>query len=258
MPTPTAELHYNIAVALYNEGRIDESIAAYSRAIAADPEFGPAYNNRGYAAFTQGRLAEALADLDQAVRLNPENAGALSNRAAVLAGLERYDEALASVTQAIALNPRTAQTFSDRGGIHLGRGDVAKAEDDLKRALALDPDCATAHYLFGALHGRTGGFLEAYRSFVRAAQLGLTAAHEAIDHALKNLYVQALEDHSIGRAIEGFLDAQSEEDFRTLADERPYVLLPEFHETLLPYGEITGVRERALILREMARERGLS
>jgi len=259
MPTPAAELHYNVAVGLYSQGRIEESIAAYSRAIAADPDFGLAYNNRGYAEFTRGRYAEALADLDRAVRLNPDDAVAHSNRGAVLGALQRYDEALASLTQAIALNPRTAQVFSDRAGIYLGLGDIAKAKADLDRALTLDPNCAAAHYHIGGVHAEAGELLRAYPSFARAVQLGLPAAREAVDRTLKQLYLQALEDHSMQRAIESFIDAQSEQDFRALADEHPYVLLPEFYESLLgeKYRKIEGVHERALILQELARESGM-
>jgi hypothetical protein len=89
--------------------------------------------------------------------------------------------------------------------------------------------------------------------------LGFTAGRKAVDRVLKELYVRAVDGGSMRDTIESFIDARSEDDFRALADDRPYVLLPEFYESFLgeQYRHIPGLHERALILQEMAHERGI-
>jgi tetratricopeptide (TPR) repeat protein len=259
MPTSTADLHFNLGVALYNQGRIDEAIAAYSRAIQAEPTFDKAYNNRGYVQFVRKNYSEALADLDEAVRLNPKNDLALSNRGAVLASLERLDEALADLTRAIAINAGNAQVFSDRAGIYMDCGRVEDAKKDLERALALDANCATAHYHRGALYATAGELAAAYPCFARAARLGFTVARDAAEDVLERMYVQATDAGLMRHAIEAFVDAESEDDLRALCEKHPYVLLPDFYGVFLgeKYENLPQLRERASILQEFAREYGL-
>jgi hypothetical protein len=101
--------------------------------------------------------------------------------------------------------------------------------------------------------------MKAYPCFARAARIGLAAAREAVDRVLKTLYVQAVDDGSMQQATESFIDARSVADFRALADSRPYVLLPDFYQIFLSekYWHISGIRERAIILQELAHERGI-
>ena len=46
----------------------------YDRAIGLNPEYAPAYYNRGNAKAELGRHEEAIADYDRAIGLNPESA----------------------------------------------------------------------------------------------------------------------------------------------------------------------------------------
>jgi tetratricopeptide (TPR) repeat protein len=61
-------------------GDYPRAITYYSHAIALNPAFAEAYNNRAYAYMTLGQYARALPDLDQAIRLRPDYINALMNR----------------------------------------------------------------------------------------------------------------------------------------------------------------------------------
>ena len=62
-----------------DQGRLDEAIAAYHRAIALRPDYAEAHNNLGNALKDQGRLDEALACFRRAVELKPDFSAAASN-----------------------------------------------------------------------------------------------------------------------------------------------------------------------------------
>jgi tetratricopeptide (TPR) repeat protein len=258
MPSSTAVLHFNLGVALYKEGNADEAIAAYSRAIQADPAFDQPYNNRGWAQFERAQYSDALADFNEAVRLNPNNAVALSNRGAVLSAMRRHDEALADLTRAIAITPENAQSYAGRAGIYVLIGQREKATADLERALALDANCAAAHYHYGLMHAKSGEFAKAYPYLARAVRMGIGVARNAFERVLQELYVRAAKGDSMQQAIESFLDSESEDDLRVLCEQHPYVLLPAFYDTFLgeKYSHVPGLRERALILQEFAHEYG--
>lgn len=64
----------------YERGDCVGATEDYSRAIALDPTFAAAYNNRAYTAMRQQDYAAALTDLDRAIALRPNYVAALMNR----------------------------------------------------------------------------------------------------------------------------------------------------------------------------------
>ena len=74
-----AEAHGNLGLALYEQGRLDEAIAAYNRAIALRPDLAGVQNNLGVALRDQGRPDEAIAAYRRAIALKPDHAEAHNN-----------------------------------------------------------------------------------------------------------------------------------------------------------------------------------
>ncbi len=75
---------------------------SFERAVAVQPDYAEALNNRGNALFELGRHEDALASYDQALALQPDYADALVNRGQCLVKLGSRDEALASFERALA------------------------------------------------------------------------------------------------------------------------------------------------------------
>jgi tetratricopeptide (TPR) repeat protein len=71
---PTAETHNGLGYVLARQGRTDEAIAAYERAIAANPEFTPAYSNLAEALVAAGRLEEAVRSYERSLAQQPDPA----------------------------------------------------------------------------------------------------------------------------------------------------------------------------------------
>jgi Flp pilus assembly protein TadD len=97
-PRPTTALGYVIA----RQGRRDEAIAEYRKAIEADAKFTPAYNNLAQALAQKGELDEAARTYRLSLAQKP-NAAVHNALGIVLAQLGRKDEAAAEMAKAKAL-----------------------------------------------------------------------------------------------------------------------------------------------------------
>ncbi len=73
----------NLGIALKDQGRLDEAVACFRRALQLTPNFAEAYNNLGIALKDQGKLDEAVANYSRALQLKPDYADAHWNRALV-------------------------------------------------------------------------------------------------------------------------------------------------------------------------------
>lgn len=65
------DVFFNVGVLFLNQGKTDDAIAYFTKAIAADPKYVDGYFQRGLAYFGQQKIAEAKADLAKVVELAP-------------------------------------------------------------------------------------------------------------------------------------------------------------------------------------------
>ena len=178
--------HYNKGCALANEGRYDEAIAEYNKAIELDPEYAHAYTNRDFAIkrLTQaseynrqgvtlastGKNDEAIAAFSQALQVYPNYPSAYTNRGIVYIVKKQYTPAITDFNNAIELNPNYALAYSNRGLAYIYTERYEEAVADLDMSLQIDPDDDSAWNNRG----------------VALEQLGeLDAAEESFDTALK-------------------------------------------------------------------------
>ncbi|MBM3318263.1 MAG: tetratricopeptide repeat protein [Candidatus Eisenbacteria bacterium] len=140
----TAETHNSRGVALAGEGRIDEAIAEYRRAIALDPDLPHVRFNLSNALRAKGRMAEMVAELEHTVRLQPGFAEAWSNLGLGLAMLNRLEEAAAAHRRVIELRPDQAVGHVHLGTVLFNMGRISESMASYERALEVDPRSAVA------------------------------------------------------------------------------------------------------------------
>ena len=68
-----AQAYYDLGGEYDREQKIDEAIAAYSKAIEMDPEFAAAYRKRGYGYYKLRRGEEAIKDYEKFIELDPDS-----------------------------------------------------------------------------------------------------------------------------------------------------------------------------------------
>jgi Tfp pilus assembly protein PilF len=121
-------------LALARLDRLDEALGCYDQALALNPDFGPAWYNRGWALERLGELAKAIAALERAVELHPENLqawaalGYLAIRRGDRAGARRYAD------RALALQPGYPPAILALANSEID--DPVKAEGMLRQSLA--------------------------------------------------------------------------------------------------------------------------
>jgi tetratricopeptide (TPR) repeat protein len=108
------EAHYNLGVLLTAEGRKEEGLAHYARALTLKPDYAEAHYNLAVALLADGRGAEAVSHLEEAVRSKPELIVARMSLAESYARSGRLPEAIAQAQAALASAPPGARADLER------------------------------------------------------------------------------------------------------------------------------------------------
>ncbi len=125
---------------MLNQGpeSIKEAIKDFDRAIVLSPGLAAAYGNRGAAQLKLGQVEAAVADFTKAIELQPQNPAALNGRGRARLVAGRVHAASRDFTRAVSINPAFAQSYRNRAEADMKLGLPAEAVEDLSRALAFD------------------------------------------------------------------------------------------------------------------------
>jgi tetratricopeptide (TPR) repeat protein len=90
------------------KGDFDKALTDHNAAIAIDPSYALAYNNRGNDYYRKGDVARAIKDCDKSIELDPSSPLPWYNRGYAHFSLRKYSKAAADWRQAIELQPEYA------------------------------------------------------------------------------------------------------------------------------------------------------
>jgi tetratricopeptide (TPR) repeat protein len=161
----------NVGNRFLTQGNAGQAEQWYRRAIDADPTYAEAFNNLGIALKEQRRYAESLAALEQSVVLNPGLTNAFVNIAATSANLGAYDKAVAMINKALALDPNHASAYNVLGSVLYAQNRLDEADAAFRRALTLVPELGDAHSNLGLVLLRRGEMDAAEQSLRRALEI---------------------------------------------------------------------------------------
>lgn len=167
------------------QGRHDEAITHFERAIALFPEFAAAYYGLAQSLRAVGRRAEAAAALEEQRRhgtrwpaIGDSYAARVSMvrddprghlfRGLRLAELGDLDGAIAAHEEAIARNPSLAQARANLISLYGRAGRFADAEQHYRAILEIGYNLDEAHYNYGVLLGLQKRWAEAEDAFSKA------------------------------------------------------------------------------------------
>ena len=104
-----APAHHNLGRCLELQGRLEDALAAYRRALDADSGHSPARNSLALALERRGEPDQAISELRLLLAYEPDNALARFNLADLLLSQGRAAEAAIHYRQGLALDPGNAQ-----------------------------------------------------------------------------------------------------------------------------------------------------
>ena len=161
----------DLGVALAAKGQFDEAIEYYRKALQIDPNLFAVQNNLGHALAAEGRFDEAIEYYRKAIQINPNFSDALNNLGNALAAKGQSDEAIKNYYKAIQINPNFSEALNNLGVALADKGRFDEAIENYHKALQINPnDCDALNNLGVALTAK-GRFDEAIENYRQAIQV---------------------------------------------------------------------------------------
>ena len=174
--------------ALQQQGKLEEAIEAYTKALAIKPDYAEAYNNMGIVLQEQERLEEAIEAFKKALSIKPDYAEAYYNMGNALQEKGKLEEAIKAYSKALSINPDYANAYNNMGNALEYQGKLEEAVEAYTKALAVKPDYAEAYNNMGNALKDQGKLEEAIEAYSKA--LAIKPDYEAARTA--KLHQQAL------------------------------------------------------------------
>ncbi len=166
-----AAFHHMLGCALQAQGKIDDAIASFRRALEVDPAFAKAHNNLGCLLEGAGNLVEAAQRYREATRLDPKLAHALYNLGNACKQMGDAEQAIIHIEQALAIEPGHADWRCNLGNLQYDQLRLDEAISSFQASLVLDPGYDRAYANLGAAMVVSGRVQEAGAAFRKAVEL---------------------------------------------------------------------------------------
>jgi len=137
---PLKQMFNNVGSALAENGRPEQALDFYERAVAEDDRYLIGLRNKALVLKGLGRTEEFIAALRQVVEVDPEQRDARLELARALVDAKRHGEALATYEGLAQADRDDPVPFREGGRLMLELGDSAKARVLLQHAHELEPD----------------------------------------------------------------------------------------------------------------------
>ncbi|MFH1055052.1 MAG: DUF2723 domain-containing protein [Candidatus Altiarchaeota archaeon] len=135
----SVEVRYDLGNLLIGEGKYDDAIGEFKKALEIDPNSVKVHNNMGYTYALKGDRDAAGTEYLKALKLDPTYLKARTNLAVLLVDLGRYDDAVGQYKQAIMTDPSYAKAYFDLGLVYYNTGKPDEAALVWGEYLKLNP-----------------------------------------------------------------------------------------------------------------------
>jgi tetratricopeptide (TPR) repeat protein len=128
-----------------HQGKTDDAIQHYEKALSYSPNFYPAHNNLGSSYLARQNFEAAQTHLEAALKANQNDVEAYFNLANVLLLTQRYPAAEREIEEGLQRRPDSAFGHFLQGSVYSHTGRPELAEKSLQSALQLDPKMSQAY-----------------------------------------------------------------------------------------------------------------
>lgn len=108
-----AEAYFCLGAALEEQRKFQEAISSYSKALQIRPNYAPAHNNLGILLGRKGNLEEAIGHFLKVLEARPDYAEAHNNLGITLARQGKLDEAIRHLSEAVRIKPDYAEASNN-------------------------------------------------------------------------------------------------------------------------------------------------
>ena len=135
-----ARAHSNLGMAYGEQGRLDEALDLFRKAIDLDPGYGRAHYGLATVFYRRDQLNLAIGAYEQACRLAPESPEAFNDLGRAYYRTGQYGKAVAMYRKALVLAPAGALIYDNLGTAHAAQGQFKEAIAAWEKVLSLAPD----------------------------------------------------------------------------------------------------------------------
>jgi tetratricopeptide (TPR) repeat protein len=162
-----ADPHLRHAIALEQQGKLNEAIQEQDQALAIDPKSVQAHINLISLYGRTGQIEKAEQHFQEAVRLNPNRADAYYNHGVLVFDSGKYAEAEQAFRQALKINPYYAEAHNNLGFLLERQGRTEDAIGEYEACLKSQPNYRLAHYHIATILARQNKYDEAIEHLLK-------------------------------------------------------------------------------------------
>ena len=166
-----AESYFFKANSLVSEGKMDEALVQYKKAIDTDPKYSKALNDYGAILALKGDLPQAAEMLQRAIKENPGEALFRTNYAQILSRMGKQEECVNQLKEAYELNPKDQVVLTALARQMIGKNDPDTAVNLLNQAVKLYPKSSGLHNQLSYALARAGDVSNALVHANKAVEL---------------------------------------------------------------------------------------
>ncbi|MCC7487798.1 MAG: tetratricopeptide repeat protein [Burkholderiales bacterium] len=175
----SARQHVSLGYALRSQGRLDEAIDSFRRAVDLEPQYAEGWHRLAQALRAAGDRAQAQAAVERALVIDPGYPAAWCTAGHLLADQGRAQAAADAYREAAARDPASAEARVGLGTALQALGRTEEAVAAHREALRLRPDLPEAHNNLGNALKATGRIEDALSHYDEALR-ARPGYHEAL------------------------------------------------------------------------------
>jgi tetratricopeptide (TPR) repeat protein len=163
------------------------------------------YNNLGITYSDDGRIEEAIESFKKALRINPQYAEAYYNLGVTYMNSDNRKDAIDAFNKTVEIEPAYKHAYNNLGGIYRSEGMNDKALNMYHRAIEIDDGYADAHYNMGVIYSEEGYSDKAIAAFKKAIEADPRHAdtHNSLgtEYFILNMLEKAIEHYKKAVAL---------------------------------------------------------
>ena len=163
--------NYNLGVALLKLGHPEEAVAPLTQALKAKPDYVDAHINLGSALMKLGRLARAAEQFQTVIHLDPSRPEGYFNLGTLFMAESKLEHAIECFNDAIQLKPDYAEARSNLGIALMRSGKANEGIQQLTEVTRLQPTNSEAQFNLGLACLNHGDLEQAVRRFNESLRL---------------------------------------------------------------------------------------